>query len=162
MRVEGTTHIEVIPTWFLVLITILVMIILGLFVGLMLVSLSLVKIVKQLEPKVNKLVDQVNDDLIPQVKGVVSKVDAIGSNIQGLTGSASNTMGLVKSKTENVGSALEGLTAMGLKKAEKFAPFVGYIMMGLRVYQMFTAVRESRSRGAAKQTPAAALPTRKK
>lgn len=146
MRAEGTTYIEVIPPWFLVLATVLIVIILGLFVGLMIVSLSLVKIVKELEPKVNKLIGHVNDDLIPQVQGVVTKVDAIGANIQGLTSSANNTMGLVRSKTEAVGSAIEGFTSGGMQKAEKFAPIMGYIMMGLRVYQTFSTVMAARAK----------------
>lgn len=146
MRTEGTTIIEVIPTWFLVLNTFLILVIIGLFIGLMMVSLALVKVVKQLEPKVNKLVDQVNEDVIPQVKGVVTKVDTISSNIQGLTGSASNAMGLVRGKVESVGSTMETLTNIGMQKAEKLGPWIGYLMVGVKVYEMIATVRNARAK----------------
>jgi len=145
MNVDGPTTIQVIPVWFLVLATILLIANVALFCGLAFVSFQLWKMTQRLEPKVNKLGDQVNDDLVPQVKGLVARVDSIGSNLENLTGSARSTMGMVEGKAASVGSALETLTTAGLQKAEKFAPWVGYLMMGLRVYQTISTIRSARA-----------------
>lgn len=149
------TIYQAVPDWFLALSTVLLVVIMGMFIGLTFVMFQLWKAVQRLEPKVSKLVDQVNDDLVPQVKGLVTRVDAIGSNIQGLTGSASNTMGLVRSKTENVGSAIEHLASQGMQKVEKLAPILGYLTVGLRVYQMFMTMKSSRESVPAKPKPKA-------
>lgn len=145
------TIYQAVPDWFLVLATVLLVVILLMFAGLTVVMLQLYKAVQRLEPKVGKLMDQVNDELIPQVKGLVTRVDSIGSNIQGLTGSASNAMGLVRSKTESVGSAFEHLAETGMQKVEKLAPILGYLALGVRVYQMFVTVKSTRDAASAKQ-----------
>lgn len=132
---------QAVPDWFLALSTVLLVVIMIMFVALTIVMFQLWKAVQRVEPKVAKLMDQVNDELVPQVKGLVTRVDAIGSNIQGFTGSASNTMGLVRSKTEHVGSVFEHFAESGMQKVEKLAPVIGYLTVGLKLYQMFATFR---------------------
>lgn len=147
-----------IPGWFLLVATILMLANTALFIALAFVSFQLWKTVSRVEPKVTQLVDKVNGELVPQVQGLVTRVDTIGSNIQGLTGSASHAINVVGGKTESMASALETLTNVGMKKAEKFAPLLGYVVMGLKVYQMIATVRAAAPKRKARVQKSPALP----
>ncbi len=125
---------EAIPGWFFGFALCLMffnLIILGALVA---AVFMLANTIRKFEPRMNKLADQMTDEVLPKISSLVAKVD-------GISDKASTAVGLIGSGVGSASTALGSFTATGLKKTERYAPLIGYLMLGLKIFQTIAAAR---------------------
>ncbi|MEQ1823189.1 MAG: hypothetical protein ABL949_11810 [Fimbriimonadaceae bacterium] len=128
-----------IPGWFFGFALCLMffnLIILGALVAAM---FMLANTLRKLEPRINKLADQMSDEVLPKISSLAAKVE-------GISDKASTAVGLIGSGVGSASTALGTFTTSGLKKTEKYAPLLGYLMLGMKIFQAISAARSAMSK----------------
>lgn len=143
----GTT-IQTIPNWYLGLTTALIVVILLLFMGLIVLVLELRKVAMRLEPKVTGLLSTVNDDLVPQVKGLVTKVDALTTKVDGIADSAKGTVESVGGSARSLANSIETFATSGLKRFEAATPLIGFAIAGFKLFGLIQELRGKKTSAA--------------
>ena len=115
-----------IPTWWLVLSTII-------FVANAILILALAVAVF----KVAALVQ----DLKPKIEGLVTKVDGITTRVDGLTASLQSTVQRVGQRAEGVSGAASSMAMTTSRVFEKYAPFLGIAIAGFKLFTSFQEYR---------------------
>lgn len=113
-----------IPTWWLVLSGIFFVASLAVLVVTFVMVLKLLEVIKQLQPKVDRLTDR--------VEAISVKVDHIATSVQ-------STVERVGEKTTNVASSAELISSIGVRGIERYAPVISMIGMGIKAFQMVRA-----------------------
>lgn len=134
---------ETIPGWFYGFALCLMFFNLIILAALVAAVFMLANTIRKFEPRMNKLADQMNDEVLPKISSLVSKVE-------GISDKANHAVGLIGSGVGNASTALGAFTQTGLKKTEKYAPLIGYLMLSLKVFQTIAAARSAMARSKSK------------
>jgi uncharacterized protein YoxC len=139
----NTATLELPPSFYVFLgMAILVMLVNAVMFGAMaFAAFKLAATVKTLEPKLSRLADQVNDDIVPKVHTLVMRVDSISERVSGMTDSANNAVRTLSSGVGSASNAIGGLVDTGARSVEKLAPLLGYMMLAVKFFQTVSALR---------------------
>jgi uncharacterized protein YoxC len=149
-----------IPDWYLALSTVFMAIVALLFVGLCILIWNLTKAVKRIEPQVTNLLGQVNGEILPQVKGLVVKVNDLTENVNQLAGSAKGTVKTLGERADTVSAAIQALTGQSVAKVQGLAPYVGLAMTVMKLVQGYASTKKALDSG--DRTPAKVAPKRRR
>src|SRR5579862_4501360 len=131
-----------IPDWWLYLTGFASLMFVVLLVVLVLMVVQLIKQVRELQAPMTRLLADVHA-LVPEVRALVGKVDALTSKVDAIADSARGTVELVGSKTQGIVSSVDSISHVLSGKLQPYAPLIGAVMTGLK---LFTAFRESRAK----------------
>jgi cell division protein FtsB len=131
-----------IPMWWLILSGIFFAIVAVLFVVLCMLVGALIKVVLALQPQVSGLLTQVND-LVPTVKNLVTKVEALTDKVDGIADSTRSTVDIVGARAKGIATSVDQISGLASQNFAKFAPILGTLMAGLRIFKMYQEYRSA-------------------
>ena len=114
-----------IPIWWLIVSAIFYVAGIAMFVGLLVLAMTLKRVVEKLQPsiagvatKVEAVTETVNG-LTQKVEGITTKVDGIANTVRGVADSAKGVADTAKRTVENVGSRTNELMSNLTNRAEE-------------------------------------------
>jgi uncharacterized protein YoxC len=141
-----------VPTWWLVTSTIMHVVVILAFGAMAFAMFKLVGIVNELKTKVSNTVDTMEAKAKGFIDHVDVKTDALMARIEGVTdkldeiaATAKGTVEDVSGRTRGLASRMEGVANTALVKFDKASPLIGTIVAGMKLYNMFIAMRAERA-----------------
>lgn len=118
-----------VPSWWLYLSGAFFLVNLFVFIGLLMAIFQVVKIVR---------------DISPRVQSLTTKVEALTDKVGALADSAKQTVDNVGGRARNVAGSAESIAHVGAAQFERFAPILAAALTGLKI---LGALREFRQGG---------------
>lgn len=117
-----------VPSWWLYISGAFFIVNLFVFIGLLVAIFQVVKVVKDISPRVHSL---------------TTKVEGLTEKVGQLTESAKNTVETVGGKARNVAGSAESIANVGAAQFERFAPILAGVLTGLKILGAVRAFRQS-------------------
>ena len=127
-----------IPDWWLVVTGIAGVCIALFFVAMVVMLGMIIKLIKDMEPKIS---------------GLVTKVDTLVEKVDGIAASTKVTVDNVGGHAKGIATSVEHITAIAAANFARFAPVLGLLSTGFKVYGMIREVRGQKKVNSVKVRP---------